>query len=219
MLSTIGESAFSSCTALKTINLPDSLTTIKQGAFACSGIETISVGNGLVNLETRAFDNCVGLTSLLLPESAVNISNGALCGCQNIKTLQMPVDMFVDAFYDSNTGLSTNNVENIILIGFTSINRNWSIRGNSKIKTLYIPNSIKDIKTGIWDEQPQQRPFMGCSPLLKLYCEPSSDLSGWGAYWNAYSYTVQSNGTPVYSLLETIYSKSLEYYKSIIGLS
>lgn len=219
MISTIGEGAFSNCTALKTINLPDSLTTIKQGAFAYSGIETISVGNGLVNLETRAFDNCVGLTSLLLPESTVSISKGALCGCQNIKTLQMPADMFVDAFYDSNTGLSTNNVENIILIGFTSINRNWSIRGNSKIKTLYIPNSIKDIKTGIWYEQPQQRPFIGCSPLLKLYCEPSSDLSGWGAYWNAYSYTVQSNGTPVYSLLETIYSKSLEYYKSIIGLS
>ena len=59
---TIGQQAFSGCTALKTWNLPDQLTEIGWEAFfGCSGLEDITIPESVASIGGKAFAGCTGL--------------------------------------------------------------------------------------------------------------------------------------------------------------
>lgn len=58
----IRTSAFSDCSALTTIAIPDSVQTIESTAFyKCSALKEIQIGKGVSRIEARAFFGCTGL--------------------------------------------------------------------------------------------------------------------------------------------------------------
>ena len=58
----IGEYAFSGCTNLVEVILPDSLTSIGNNAFnGCTSLEKITIGSGLQSVNSFAFDGCNNL--------------------------------------------------------------------------------------------------------------------------------------------------------------
>lgn len=66
----IGTAAFESCTALVTVNLPPSVTTLENKAFkSCTGVKRISLGNGILFVGTETFFNMSRLSTLVVPES------------------------------------------------------------------------------------------------------------------------------------------------------
>ena len=108
----IGENAFRSCGALEGINLPPELTTIGIGAFYYtsaltsitipgsvetfsdafndSGLETVTIENGVDEVDSYAFCNCYHLKSVNLPDSIQSIGNYAFNGCQQLEELDLP---------------------------------------------------------------------------------------------------------------------------------
>lgn len=61
----IGEYAFSGCTNLVEVILPDSLTSIGNNAFnGCTSLEKITIGSGLNSVEYNAFKGCNKLTDV-----------------------------------------------------------------------------------------------------------------------------------------------------------
>lgn len=57
--------AFSMCTSLKTIVIPDSVKTIDGGCFdSCSALETVYFGSGVSQLEADNFDGCTQLKQI-----------------------------------------------------------------------------------------------------------------------------------------------------------
>lgn len=61
----IGDGAFSGCTNLKNISIPDSVREIgKEAFFDCKNLEAITLGAGLRSCGAKAFDNCINLFSL-----------------------------------------------------------------------------------------------------------------------------------------------------------
>ena len=80
-------STYVSCaipTTLKEVTVTRA-TRIPYGAFSnCSFIEKIDIPDTVTSIEDRAFYNCSGLTSLTTTEKITSIGNSAMAGCPNL---------------------------------------------------------------------------------------------------------------------------------------
>ncbi|WP_461256871.1 leucine-rich repeat domain-containing protein [Treponema sp. R80B11-R83G3] len=61
----IGGNAFKNNKTITSVTIPDSVKTIKEGAFyACNSITSLTIGKGITSLEYGAFNACAALTSV-----------------------------------------------------------------------------------------------------------------------------------------------------------
>lgn len=84
---TIDKYAFSNCTNLTSIEIPKSVTTINEGAFAgCSKLETVTfaTGSALTTIQAYAFKDCEELKSVELPAKAATIGTNPFVGCSKL---------------------------------------------------------------------------------------------------------------------------------------
>ncbi|MBP5288871.1 MAG: leucine-rich repeat domain-containing protein, partial [Clostridia bacterium] len=62
-VTSIGDGAFSGCTGLTSITIPDSVTSIQADAFAgCTGLTSITIPDSVTSIDRGAFDGCTSLT-------------------------------------------------------------------------------------------------------------------------------------------------------------
>ena len=73
-VTSIGYNAFSFCTGLTSITIPNSVTSIGTYAFyGCSGLTSITIPNSVTSIGDLAFHGCSGLTSITLGNSVTSI--------------------------------------------------------------------------------------------------------------------------------------------------
>ena len=77
----IGSGVFNKCTSLKSIAIPDLVTSIPNGAFFLSGLETIELPKNLSRIEASAFCRCYNLKEINIPDSVTFIGHDAFSQC------------------------------------------------------------------------------------------------------------------------------------------
>lgn len=84
---------------LKSVDLPDSVQSIGTYAFYNSGIENLSIGDGVSIVPTRMCDRCSNLTDVNLGNYITSIQNGAFQYCTNLTYLAIPASVMTISDY------------------------------------------------------------------------------------------------------------------------
>lgn len=105
----IGDWAFSRCTSLTSVTIPDSVVSIGRNAFnMCTGLSTVTISDSVATLGMEAFYECTALTSLVLSNSLTVIDQGVFWNCTSLTSVTVPKNVTTIgscAFYGS--GLSS----------------------------------------------------------------------------------------------------------------
>ncbi len=110
----IGDGAFLSCDALKSVSIPDSVTSIESYAFSCcsnltainipdsvnfismyafsrcGSLKSVTISNSITSLSWGVFAGCSGLTSIVIPDSVTEIEQNAFINCSGLKSVTIP---------------------------------------------------------------------------------------------------------------------------------
>ena len=86
----IGSSAFSFCSGLTSVIVPEGIDSIGEKAFiGCSGLTSITIANSIISINNYAFYGCSGLTNITIPEGVANIDCTAFVNCRNLTSIQV----------------------------------------------------------------------------------------------------------------------------------
>jgi len=87
----IGDYAFSNCSELSSISIPDSVKSIgKWGFWCCKSLASVTVPKGVTEIASCTFTGCSNLVSVTIPNGVTSIGDGAFSGCFNLVSVTVP---------------------------------------------------------------------------------------------------------------------------------
>ncbi|QLI58334.1 leucine-rich repeat protein [Flavobacterium psychrophilum] len=174
IVTAIGESAFSSCQGLTSVNVGNFVRSIGKNAFAlCSNLTSITIPNNTVtSIGDAAFERCSGLTSVTIPNSVTTIGKGSFAGCSGLISITIPnsVTSIGDGSFARCSGLTSVTIPNSV----TDI-ENSAFFSCSGLTSVTIPNSVITINRGA---------FSGCSGLTSVTIPNSVTTIRENAFFN-----------------------------------
>ena len=178
-VTSIGTYAFYGCSGLTSITIPNSVTSIGDWAFhGCSGLTSITIPNSVTSIGDLAFHGCSGLTSITLGNSVTSIGGWAFNGCTGLTSINVASD---NNYYSDNNGVLFNK-KKTELIRYPE----------GKSQTSYtIPNSVTSIGNYA---------FWGCSGLTSITIPDSVTSIGSWAFENCTGLTSITLGNSVTSI-------------------
>ncbi|MCM1226724.1 MAG: leucine-rich repeat domain-containing protein [Clostridium sp.] len=91
----IHSAAFSMCTNLKEVTLPESLEYIGVFTFSgCSSLESVDLPDNITELDDFTFADCSSLTEVNLPENLQVIGSAVFFNCKALRSIDFPEPLY-----------------------------------------------------------------------------------------------------------------------------
>ena len=196
----IKDHAFRYQTRLKSITLPDSVTSIGNSAFyGCSGLTSITIPDRVTSIGEGAFSGCTGLTSITIPDRVTSIGEGAFSGCSSLESITIP-------FVGAKAGVTSSD-KNQYPLGYIFGTSSYtggvateqyyygSSTSSTTSDTYYIPSSLKSVT--ITGGNILYNAFSNCSRLTNVTIGNSVTSIGSEAFYNCTGLTSVTIGNGV----------------------
>ena len=200
-VTSIGDHAFSWCSEMTSVTIPNSVTSIENSAFSsCRGLTSITIPNSVTIIENSTFSGCIGLTSVTIPNSVTSIENSAFIGCRGLTSITIPnsVMSIGNNAFDFCISLTSITIPNSVTsigeyafrdcLGLTSVTISNSVTSIgegtfyecSGLTSVTIPNSVMSIG---------ECAFQDCSSLTSVTIGNSLTSIGSGGFYGCSSLT------------------------------
>ena len=151
-VTSIGDMAFSYCSGLTSVSIPNSITTIGYSAFwNCSGLPSVTIPSSVTSIGTSAFYGCNELT-------AVNYTGSIAqwCGIDFSNLDANPLKFAGNLYIDNEL------VTDLVIPETITEIKPYTFCGATCLETIIIPNTVTDIGMGAVGV------FWGCSGIVEM---------------------------------------------------
>jgi hypothetical protein len=169
----IGNNAFDNCTALTSIDIPNSVTKIDYNAFSnCTGITTVKIGNSVTEIGNSAFNGCTLLENVTLGKELISIGSFAFKNCTSLTSIDIPSNVLY---------IYSSAFENCKALKYATMGdalkeiSSYAFQYCTELTSITLPNSIETIYNHAFD---------GCKKLENVTIGESIGEISYNAFSN-----------------------------------
>ena len=174
-ITSIGYGAFSGCKSLADIVIPDSVSSIGDCAFeGCKSLCSLVIPDSVTSIGEGAFYDCKSLISIVIPDSVTSIGRGAFSGCTSLTNIAIPdgVTSIGDCAFCGCESLS-----NIVIPDSVTSIEDSAFNGCESLNSVVIPDGVTSIG---------ESAFLGCGSLTNIAIPDSVTSIGYCAFDGCY---------------------------------
>ncbi len=149
----MGSTCFGSCTALESIEIPNSITTIPYRLFStCTNLKEIILSEGIKTISDSAFEYCSNIEEISIPKTVTSLATNAFYYCSKLQN----IDLTGNNNYKFENGLLLSKNGETLYYVISSVTRLnipntvitiAGIGESSKLEVVEIPEKITNINT------------------------------------------------------------------------
>jgi len=159
----IADNAFSSCSEMTSITIPNSVNYIGDFTFSsCTGLKSIIIPDSVTEIGVYAFSGCAELTTVTIGNSVKSIGEYAFNGCSKLRYEQEDNGLYLGNTrnpYQFLIKAKEQNIESCEISDKCALIADSAFRDCNDLSSLKIPGSVRSIGNDA---------FYGCSTLKNV---------------------------------------------------
>lgn len=161
-VTSIGYECFAYCLGIKTVEIGDNAsqeasTVLGRRIFyMCNNIDSVVLGNNIVEIGKDAFDGCKAIRSIVIPNSVKTIGSHAFLGCESLESVQLSENL---KSIEWATFSSCTNLKSVIIPDGVEFLGETAFGYCTNLTEVKLPSNLKKIDWCV---------FQGCTSLTSI---------------------------------------------------